>query len=92
MKYVKNFKLFEAGDPEKMSALKQKIRDLATKEGDLKDKRSDVMKKLNGEEDPLKSEITALEVQKSELQRAIVKIDMKIAEKKLMQEANKESK
>ena len=89
MKHICSFKLFEGGDPEAKSALKQKFRDLSNKKDDIADKRSEIALKLRGEEDPIKAEIITLELQKAELQRSMAAIDMKITSRKYQLENNK---
>lgn len=88
MKHIKLFEQFvnEGGDPEKKKALRDKIRDLDQKEDDLMQKKAENSKKGLGEEDNLKAEIINLTTQKLAMQKAIVKIDMKIAILKLRQE------
>lgn len=88
MKHVKLFEQFinEGGDPEKKKALRDKIRDLDRKEDDLMKKKAENAKKGLGEDDNIKSEIISLTTQKLAMQKAIVKIDMKITALKLRQE------
>lgn len=91
MKRVKLFEQFinEGGDPEKKKALRDKIRDLDRKEDDLMKKKAENSKKGLEEDDNLKTEIINLTTQKLAMQRAIVKIDMKITALKLKQEVAK---
>lgn len=88
MKHVKLFEQFlnEGGDPEKKKALRDKIRNLDRKEDDLMKKKAENARKGLGEDDNIKSEIINLTTQKLAMQKAIVKIDMKIAALKLRQE------
>tara|TARA_B100000989_G_C19474944_1_gene442464 strand:+ start:481 stop:771 length:291 start_codon:yes stop_codon:yes gene_type:complete len=91
MKHLKRFNNFlnEGGDPEKKKAIRDKIRDLDRKEDDLMKKKAENSKKMMQEEDNLKAEILNLTTQKLSLQKAIVKIDMKISALKLKQENSK---
>ena len=88
MKHVKLFEQFlnEGGDPEKKKALRDKIRNLDRKEDDLMKKKAENARKGLSEDDNIKSEIISLTTQKLAMQKAIVKIDMKIAVLKLRQE------
>ena len=88
MKHVKLFEQFinEGGDPEKKKALRDKIRNLDRKEDDLMKKKAENSKKGLGEDDNLKAEIINLTTQKLAMQKAIVKIDLKITALKLKQE------
>ena len=92
MRPLKQFKncLNEGGDPEKKKAIRDKIRDLDKKEDDLMKKKAESAKKMLGEEDNLKAEILNLTTQKLAMQKAIVKVDMKISALKLKQESAKE--
>lgn len=94
MKHLKQFEGFinEGGDPEKKKAIRDKIRDLDRKEDDLMKKKAENARKRLGEDDALKAEIINLTTQKLTMQKAIVKIDMKIAALKLKQESMKEVK
>lgn len=76
----------EGGDPEKKKALRDKIRNLDRKEDDLMKKKAENAKKGLSEDDNIKSEIISLTTQKLAMQKAIVKIDMKITALKLRQE------
>jgi hypothetical protein len=53
-------------------------------------KKAENAKKMLGEEDNLKAEILNLTTQKLAMQKAIVKVDMKISLLKLKQESAKE--
>ena len=88
MKHVKLFEQFlnEGGDPEKKKVLRDKIRDLDRKEDDLMKKKAENARKGLSEDDNIKSEIINLTTQKLAMQKAIVKIDMKITALKLRQE------
>ncbi len=88
MRHLKQFKNFlnEGGDPEKKKAIRDKIRDLDKKEDDLMKKKAENAKKMMAEEDNLKAEILNLTTQKLAMQKAIVKIDLKISTLKLKQE------
>tara|TARA_B100000035_G_C20792078_1_gene461641 strand:+ start:48 stop:338 length:291 start_codon:yes stop_codon:yes gene_type:complete len=94
MKHLKQFEGFinEGGDPEKKKAIRDKIRDLDQKEDDLMRKKAENARKRLGEDDALKAEIINLTTQKLTMQKAIVKIDIKIAALKLKQESMKEVK
>ena len=94
MKHLKQFEGFinEGGDPEKKKAIRDKIRDLDRKEDDLMKKKAENARKRLGEDDALKAEIINLTTQKLTMQKAIVKIDIKIAALKLKQESMKEVK
>ena len=94
MKHLKQFEGFinEGGDPEKKKAIRDKIRDLDQKEDDLMKKKAENARKRLGEDDALKAEIINLTTQKLTMQKAIVKIDIKIAALKLKQESMKEVK
>jgi len=94
MKHLKQFEGFinEGGDPEKKKAIRDKIRDLDRKEDDLMKKKAENARKRLGEDDALKAEIINLTTQKLAMQKAIVKVEMKIAALKLKQESMKEVK
>tara|TARA_B100000085_G_scaffold220020_1_gene204770 strand:- start:763 stop:1053 length:291 start_codon:yes stop_codon:yes gene_type:complete len=94
MKHLKQFEGFinEGGDPEKKKAIRDKIRDLDRKEDDLMKKKAENARKRLEEDDALKAEIINLTTQKLTMQKAIVKIDIKIAALKLKQESMKEVK
>tara|TARA_B110000037_G_scaffold130653_1_gene148463 strand:- start:492 stop:782 length:291 start_codon:yes stop_codon:yes gene_type:complete len=91
MRHLKQFKNFlnEGGDPEKKKAIRDKMRDLDKKEDDLMKKKAESAKKMMGEDDNLKAEILNLTTQKLAMQKAIVKVDIKIAALKLKQENSK---
>lgn len=91
MRHLKQFKNFlnEGGDPEKKKAIRDKMRDLDKKEDDLMKKKAESAKKMMGEDDNLKAEILNLTTQKLAMQKAIVKVDIKIAALKLKQESSK---
>jgi len=90
MKYLKDFELFEGGDPERKAAIRQKIRDLEIKDREKVAKKSEEAKKLTKEEDPLKAEVITLNIQKLELQKLLTRIEKKIAMKKLQIEDKKD--
>ena len=89
MKYIKTKAIFEGGNPETKAKLKEKIRDLGRKEDDIEKKQVEKAKKAREEEDPKKSELANLELQKLSLQKQMGKIDMKIAALKLKIEEQK---
>ena len=91
MRHLKQFKNFlnEGGDPEKKKAIRDKMRDLDKKEDDLMKKKAESAKKMMGEDDNLKAEILNLTTQKLAMQKAIIKVDIKIAALKLKQESSK---
>lgn len=90
MKYLKDFELFEGGDPERKAAIRQKIRDLEIKDREKVAKKGEEAKKLTKEEDPLKAEVITLNIQKLELQKLLTRIEKKIAMKKLQIEDKKD--
>jgi len=90
MKYLKDFELFEGGDPERKAAIRQKIRDLEIKDREKVAKKGEEAKKLTKEEDPLKAEVITLNIQKLELQKLLARIEKKIAMKKLQIEDKKD--
>lgn len=89
MKYLKDFELFEGGDPEKKADMREKIRDLDKKDRELVTKKSETAKKLTNEKDPLKAEVVSLSLQKLELQKLMARIDKKITLRKLQIEDRK---
>ena len=81
MKYLKDFELFEGGDPERKAAIRQKIRDLEAKDREKVIKKSEESKKLSDETDPLKAEVITLNIQKLELQKLLARVEKKIAQR-----------
>tara|TARA_B110000908_G_C10071760_1_gene365427 strand:+ start:147 stop:425 length:279 start_codon:yes stop_codon:yes gene_type:complete len=92
MKYLKEFKeLFEGGDPEKKYDMRVKIKSLDKKEHELMVKKAEAAKKALKEEDPIKQELAVLAIQKITLQKAMNKIDQKVADIKLKVEHSKKA-
>ena len=91
MKHVKTYQIFEESKSplQKLYDLTQKGRDLDKKKADLKSKAAEKAVAQRNEEDPIKSEILASEVQKLSLQAAIIKLDSRITALKIKQEQNK---
>ena len=87
MKYIKQLSIFE--DAQKKADLKIKDRDLGAKLSDLKSKGTEAATKMRDEEDPFKSELLSLQLQKIQAQAAVTKIDIKINKVKIRIEDNK---